>query len=146
MVISENFNFLMNMGNIYSWIVFGVVAGIYSFIVAVFLEAFISRKFFSKPARFLILYSFMANLTSAGCGIIFVILGFNPIGQPTKWLSVAFVLSIIVEFFWWVLLLKAKATEMRKVFIFCIAGNAASYAFILVTPVVITIVNLFIIA
>ena len=142
--IGPSFGPLMDMGNLYAWVVFGALAGIYSFIVAVLLEAWLSKKFFSLRTRHRLLYSFIANLTSAACGVIFAIYGLSPLDDPFKWIMISLLLTIPIEYLWWIIFLKAKGRALLKVLGFCIAANVASYVVSLLIPFIIGFVIAFI--
>lgn len=143
-MILKDFKLLMDMGSVYAWITWGVVAGIYSFLVAVFLEARIAKNYFRQTNRNLIFFSFLANLASAACGVLIIFLGVSPFIYPVRWIGIAFVVTIVVEYICWLLLLKTKSSSLLKILGFCIVGNIASYAVILLTPVVITFVYMLI--
>lgn len=133
---SLNYAPVLDMGNLYILAIIGAVAGIFSFIVAVFLEARIAKNYFKYETRVRLKFSFFANIVSAILGIVYVVSGFDPKISSAKGLLIAFVTTIIVESIIWAILVKAKKQNLMKVIRFCFLGNLASYAVMIIPFVV----------
>jgi hypothetical protein len=112
---------LTDMGNLVILLVFGLVWGVFAFLITVFIEALIMKRFFKVKLLKRLGYSFIANLSSIVIGLpFFSALSFtegsffeywfftflSPLNEPVKWLLSSFVVTVLVEFLCLAILLK----------------------------------------
>ena len=122
--------FLLDGANPNIFTLYGFFWGIVLFIVAVVLEFLVLRYGFQFQKEKLFRYTLIANAASVLAGTITVF--FLPLTKVANTLSIFYslILTIVIETYVWIRLIKPEEFQKRTILQNLIAANIVSYLFI----------------
>ena len=122
---------LLNMGDVWVYLLGGPVLGILSFFIGVNLEISLTKWKFKFAAEHPIRNIYIANLITTAVGILLSFV--FPISENFwEWFFIAYILTVIIETFEYLWLFKLDFTSFKKVFLMSLIVNTASNTIVLV--------------
>jgi hypothetical protein len=134
---------LYDMGNLYLLAVFGMVYGIFSFIITVVIEAGIMRKIYSFRYLRCFGYSLVINFMSAAAGIplmfiesiydqfssegssFFYVWVHVPVMVTFSWILISFVVTVLIEYLSLLVMIRMQEHKREKAQTIHIKGSEA---------------------